>query len=171
MAINGRKRLSDILRNGNLERLAKIWETTKPAEDLKPIPPGEYHCRIIEGKLDESKSGTPGYKLTFEVIDGEHAGRRLWCDVWLTGAAARYARRDLAKLGIESLEQLEKPLPDGMIVAAKVALRKGDDGAEFNRITRFDLFKIEKPEPDPYAPTDEDGFNWSNGEQGGAPTS
>ena len=68
------------------------------------------------------------------MLDGEHAGRRLWHDVWLTEAAMSLAKRDLGKLGVTSLEQLERPLPEGIIIDAKVALRRGDDGEEFNRV-------------------------------------
>ena len=53
-------------------------------------------------------------------------------------------------------------------MSARVALRRNDDGAEFNRISRIDLVAIEKPEPDPYAPsegTDAGGFDWRTGEQ------
>ena len=38
------------------------------------------------------------------------------------------AKRDLGKLGVASLEQLERPLPEGIIIDARVALRRGDDG-------------------------------------------
>ena len=89
------------------------------------------------------------------------------------------AKRDLAKIGIATTEQLERPLPAGIVVAARVALRKDDDGAEFNRVTRFDVVAVETPAPDPFAPVlddaaepnadgsalDDDGFDWRTGEQ------
>src|SRR5262245_44260471 len=118
-----RKKLSDILPRSDRERIAKTWDSTKPADDLKPIPSGEYRCRIIDGALFNAKSGTAGYKLTLEVLEGEHAGRRLWHDVWLTEAAISLAKRDLGKLGVTSPEQLERPLPEGIVIVAKVALR------------------------------------------------
>ena len=62
------------LMNSDRERLERTWGTTKPADDLKPIPSGEYRCRVINGELFNSKGGTPGYKLTLDVSDGEHAG-------------------------------------------------------------------------------------------------
>jgi hypothetical protein len=176
-----RKRLSDILMNPERERLERTWSTTKAADDLKPIPAGEYRCRVVSGELFNARGGTPGYKLTLEVLDGEHAGRRLWHDIWLTDAAMSMAKRDLGKLGVEHLSQLERPLPVGIILAAKVALRRGDDGAEFNRVTRFEVVAVEPPAPDPYAPTDAadgeadmadaDGFNWRTGTpRNGVPT-
>ena len=176
-----RKKLSDILQNSDRDRLERTWEMTKPADDLKPIPRGDYRCRVTNGELFNAKSGTPGYKLTLEVLDGEHAGRRVWHDIWLSAPALPMAKRDLAKLAIEHPSQLERPLPEGIIVAARVALRRGDDGAEFNRIVRFDLVDVDPPTPEPFAPPDEepadagtadaDGFDWSQGEQrNGVPT-
>jgi hypothetical protein len=168
-----RRRLQDILRSSDRERLAEVWDSTRAADDLKPIPPGDYRCRVVDGALCTSKSDTPGYKLTMEILDGAHAGRRLWHDVWLSPAALPMAKRDLGKLGIESLQQLENPLPEHFIIRAKVALRKGDDGTEFNRIVRFEVVDFERPEPDPFAPidgADADGFDWRTGNQGGATT-
>ena len=88
------------------------------------------------------------------------------------------AKRDLGKLGITSLDQLERPIPEGIIVVAKVALRKNDDQTEFNRVSRLDLVGIESPEPEPFAPTDRGddstvdaaGFDWSAGRQNGVQT-
>jgi hypothetical protein len=173
-----KKQLSDILTNSERENLERAWQTTKPADDLKPIPPGDYRCRIVRGELCNSKSGTPGYKIVLEVLDGEHAGRLVWHDFWLTEAALPIARRDLGKLGIERAEQLEQPLPEGIIVMAKVVIHRRDDGAESNVVRRFDVVAVEPPAPDPYAfdeedlddgeisdTTDGDGFDWQAGEQ------
>lgn len=180
-----RKRLSDILLNSDRERLEKVWTVTKAADDLKPIPSGDYRCRILSGELFNARSGTPGYKLTLEVLDGEHTGRRVWHDVWLSEAALSMAKRDLGKLGIEQPEQLERPLPDGIIVKARVALRRNDDGTEFNRVSHFDVVAVEPPTPEPFAPVDagddpdgktagtvdEDGFDWrTGGQRDGVPT-
>jgi hypothetical protein len=175
-----RKKLADILENSDREKLGQVWESTKAAEDLKPLPSGEYRCSVASGELFNSKQGTPGYKIKLVVLDGEHANRIVWHDVWLSEAALPMAKRDLGKLGVTSPEQLERPLPEGIIVKAKVALRKNDDGTEYNRVNRLDLVAIEPPEPEPFAPSDacgdastEDaaGFDWATGHQNGVPKS
>jgi hypothetical protein len=106
-------RLSDILANGGArDDLKKLWDQTEAAGEMGPIPAGEYTARIVDGDLASSLSkGTPSYRLTFEVLEGPYAGRRLWHDSWLTAAALPGSKRDLAKLGITSLEQLDKPIP------------------------------------------------------------
>ena len=175
-----RKKLADILLNSDRDKLGRIWESTKAADDLKPLPSGEYRCSIASGELFNAKSGTPGYKLKLVVLEGEHADRVVWHDVWLSEAALPMAKRDLGKLGVTSLEQLERPLPEGIVVAAKVALRKNDDGTEYNRVNRLDVVGIEPPEPEPFAPSHEPedgstadaaGFDWAKGQQNGAKTS
>ncbi len=147
-------KLSDILGGGDDDRLRQAWAESETAEDFKPLPAGEYVARIIGGELSTSKTkGTPAYKLTFKVLEGDHADRQFWHDIWLTPAALPMAKRDLGKLGVENLEQLENPLPPGIRCKVKLAMRKDDDGAEYNRVRRFEVWGIDPPETDAYAPT------------------
>jgi hypothetical protein len=141
--MNERKKLSDILQGSTRETLAKQWQNTEAAKDLGPLPPGEYLFRILSGELFTSKQGTPGYKLSLEVTEGEYEGRRCWHDVWLTPSALPMAKRDLGKIGVSNPEQLEQPLPSGILIRAKIALRKNDDGTEHNRVVRFEPAGIE----------------------------
>jgi hypothetical protein len=163
-----RKKLSDILHASDRDALSKRWRETEAAKDLEPLPPGEYLFRILTGELCESKQGTPGYKLTLEVVEGEHAGRHVWHDVWLTPAALPMAKRDLGKIGVTDLEQLERPLPAGILVKAKIALRKNDDGTAYNRVVRMEPAGIEpgdafEPVPEPQG-TDPKGGAEANAE-------
>ena len=160
-----RKSLSDILKNGQQQKLADAWDSTNAAEDFTPLPRGDYVATIEAGELFTSKTkGTGGYKLAFRVVEGEHVGRRFWHDVWLTEAAVAMAKRDLGKIGVQSLDQLERPLPQGIVCAVKLVLRKDDDGTEFNRVKRFDLLRIDVPQPDPFAPTNGNGEHQADAE-------
>ena len=135
------------------------------------MPSGEYRCSIASGELFNAKKGTPGYKLKLVVVQGDYVDRVVWHDIWLSEAALSMAKRDLGKLGITSLEQLERPLPEGIIVNAKVALRRDDDGKEYNRVTRLDVIAIETPEPEPFAPSSNGAAEPSlNGEEEHPPT-
>lgn len=148
-----RKSLTDILRAGDRDSLAAAWKSTEAAADKAPLPPGDYECIAETGELFTSRtSGTPGYKIAFQVIAGQFSGRLVWFDCWLTPAALPMSKRDLARIGIADLEQLERPLPDGLICKVKVLRRRDDDGAEYNRVDRFELLRIERPQPDPFAP-------------------
>jgi len=152
-----RKRLTDILHNGERDAIKNAWDHTEAADDFgSPLPKGEYVCHVATGELFTSKTnGTAGYKLCFEIIEGEHTGRRLWHDLWLTPAAMPMTKRDLGKLGVKGLEQLEQPMPSGLRCKLKVVLHTANDGAVFNRVRSFDVVGIDKPEPEPFAPADD----------------
>jgi len=152
-----RKKLSDILRvNNDCDNLKKVWDQTEAAAEFAPLPSGEYTFRILSGELFTSKQrSTPGYKLTLEVTEGEHEGRRVWCDFWLTPAALPMTKRGLAKIGVKNLEQLEQPLPAGILIRGKLALRRDDDGNESNQLRRFECIGIEPG--DAFEPRPEEG--------------
>lgn len=147
-------RLSDILASGGArDDLKKLWDQTEAAGEMGPIPAGEYIARIVAGDYETSRTkGTPGYRLTFEVLEGAYAGRRLWHDCWLTPAALPGSKRDLAKLGVTSLDQLDSPLPRWIRCRCQVALRRDDAGIERNRVKCFEVIGLDKPEEDPFAP-------------------
>jgi hypothetical protein len=147
-------KLSHILHNGSGGNIRDIWDTTEAASEMGPLPPGEYVAHIINGELETSRTkSTPGYKLTFRVVEGQHVGRMFWHDCWLTAAAMPQTKRDLAKIGVTSLEQLEQPLPRFIRCKCKLALRRDDDGNESNRLKTFEVVGLDLPEPDTFAPT------------------
>jgi hypothetical protein len=168
-------RLSNILPGDDGDdEIARLWAMTTPAADLGPLPAGKYQCRILRGERFTAKTGTKGYKITFEIVDGDHAGRRAWHDLWFTLDAMGQAKRDLNKIGISRLDQLDRPLPPGMLASIKLALRKENDGTERNEVKDFRVTGIEPAEPEPFSPiadaADADGFDWTTGQQtGGQP--
>jgi hypothetical protein len=158
------QKLSDILSNGTADAMRRQWAETEAAGEFVPLPAGEYVARIIGGELMTSRTnGTPGYKLTFRVLEGEYEGRQFWLDIWLTPAALPMAKRDLGKLGVTDLEQLEHPLPPGIRCRVKLALRKEDYGSEHNKVRRFDVIGIDPPERDTFAPADAPAEGGGNG--------
>jgi len=109
-------KLSDILASGGFggDDFSKTWQNTEAADEFRPVPPGEYVCHADRGELKTARTGTPSYSLSFKVIEGELSGRLVWLDLFLTPAALPMAKRDLVKLGIDSPEKLEQPLPPGI---------------------------------------------------------
>jgi hypothetical protein len=142
MSAHPRKSLVDVLNGTGRAELARQFDETEAASDLLPLPRGSYRCRVTDGELTTSKSGTPGYSLTFSVENGEHKGRRLWHTAWLTPAALPMTKRDLAKLGVTSLDMLDGQLPAGIVCDVKVVLRADDDGVERNRVVSFDVVEV-----------------------------
>jgi hypothetical protein len=150
-----RKKLKDIVHDAGHADLQKAWADTQAAEEFAPLPAGEYVATIIDGRLEASKrKGTPGVHLIFKVIGGEHAGRKIWHTCWLTPAALPMTKRDLAKLQITDLAQLDGPFPQGIRCKVRLALHKEDTGEERNKIIRFDVLGIDPPVVDPFAPQD-----------------
>jgi hypothetical protein len=149
-----RKKLSDILGAGNGGNFRDNWNATAAADDFKPLPPGEYTFRILTGDLFTARTGTPGYKLTLEVSEGELEGRRAWHDLWLTAAALPMTKRDLAKIGVTTLEQMDKPLPPGILIRGKVVIHRDDEGNEVNKLKRFECIGTEPG--DPFEPKGDD---------------
>ena len=148
-------RLSDIL-NGSGSDFNDRWNATAAADEFGPIPKGVYVCHATDGELESSRSNrTPGYKIEFTILDGTFKGRKLWHDCWLTPAALPQAKRDLAKLGITTPEQMELPLPKWIRCNVTAVVRRDDDGIERNRVKTFDVVGIDKPEPDAFAPKDD----------------
>ena len=136
------------------DELEKLWNSTEAAADNVPIPAGEYTCRLVSGVRDKSPAnGNERYTMTFEVLEGEHAGRRFWHPCWLTPAALPMTKRDVAKIGITSLEQLSQPVPKWIRCHCVVVLRRDDNGNERNRLKSFTVLGIDRPEADPFAPS------------------
>lgn len=148
-----RPKLSDILHSDAKRRLEETWGSTQAAKEFAVVPRGEYLLRLADGRLATSRQrGTPSFKAIFEVVDGEHSGQRIWHDFYLTEAAIPGTKRDLAKLGITDLEQLDGPVPQGIIIRAKVSVRRNDKDEEVNVIRSFQLEGIEEQKPDAFAP-------------------
>ena len=53
--------------------------TVAPQASTSPIPAGPYLAQVIESDIKDLASGNgKGMKLTFEIIDGQYKGRRIW---------------------------------------------------------------------------------------------
>lgn len=142
MSTHTRKSLVDVLNGATRDELARKFAEAEAAGDMLPLPRGNYRCRVTDGELVTSKGGTPGYTLTFTVDDGEHKGRKVWHTAWLTEAALPMSKRDLARVGVTSLDMLDRPLPAGFVCDVKLAVRADDDGAERNRVVSFSVVEV-----------------------------
>jgi len=138
------RRLVDILNGESREDLARRFNETAAAPEYAPVPKGTYTADLSSGELTNSGTGTPGFTLGFTIRDGENKGRRVWHTLWLTPAAMPMTKRDLAKLGILKLDQLERPIPPGIVCQIAVAVRTDDDGETRNRVTRYEVVEIQQ---------------------------
>jgi len=137
MARQNPRKLTDILQGNDLDELARRFDQTEPAAEFEPLPAGRYEVDFVHGEACRSSRGTMGYTCEFEISAGDCRGRRLWHTLWLSDDAMSYSRRDLKKLGISSIEQLDQPVPPGIFCFVQVAVRTGDDGVQRNTVTRI----------------------------------
>jgi hypothetical protein len=118
---------------------------------------------ISDGRRSQAATGTPSYKVTFTIVEGEYTNRKLWMDLWLTDAALAMSKRDLAKLHITRPEQLDAPPPSGIIAEVRLALRTEDDGRQFNRVNSFAIVE-EAPAPGVFSPDPDEEDNTPEGD-------
>lgn len=146
-----RKRLSDILRGNQQQEIEKLWNETEAAADLGPLPRGEYLAEVHSIEATEAQTGTPGVTLTFRIIEGEYKGRRIWHTVWITKNALKFAKRDLAKLGIREFAQADQPLKARIICKLDLVLKTDDKDRKKNEVRNFDVKRLEPLQTDPFA--------------------
>ena len=137
------RRLVDILNGESREDLSRRFNETEAAPEYAPVPKGVYSTDLSSGELTNSGSGTPGYNLGFTIREGEFTGRRVWHTLWLTPAAMPMTKRDLAKLGITRLDQLERPVPPGIVCQLTVSVRTDDDGVQRNAVKGFTVARVD----------------------------
>jgi len=135
--------------------LRELWQSTEAAPELRPLPAGTYEGQLERVELASSNRGTPCVRLTFRIEGGEHAGRRLRHDAWMTVRAMSLSKRDLQRLGITDLAQVGRPLPGVITCSLRVSVRRDDAGLQFNRIVNFEVLRVDPlppPRSDPFAP-------------------
>ena len=48
---------------------------------FEPLPDGAYNVQISEASVGQTKNGKTMFKVTFTVLDGPHANRKLWSNM------------------------------------------------------------------------------------------
>lgn len=137
------------------EDVATVWANSKPAEDFddSPVPKGKYKCVVASGELKRNVNNKPYYAASFKVIDGEHKDRRVFRNFYLTGEAAPFSMRDLAKLTITSIEMLAHPFPPALevVVNLDVVVTADDKGTQRNEVRKIERVSATLKQPDPAA--------------------
>ncbi len=142
------------------DEVRELYDATPAAPDVSEIiPRGKYEADWIAIKVGESGNGTPRVVLTFEITEGEYAGRRIWWDLYLTQKAIPRTKRELAKLGIESSEHWTRPVPHWVRCSLQVVVETADDQKQRNKIVKFEVIAFDAEQPDPFAPTTDGGVS------------
>lgn len=108
-----------------------------------PLPEGKYVMAIVASEQKPTADGLNEYlKLTLQVLEGEHQGRKLWqnLNLWHSSAqVVQYAKAEMSlicratgKFGAQSSEELhDVPL------LVEVKVKKGSNGEPQNAIKNY----------------------------------
>jgi len=119
-------------------------ETVDPNIEFEPLPAGKYAAIIDASEMKPTKSGNGSYlELTFQVVDGECKGRKVWSRLNLTNPnnqAVKIAQAELSAIcravGVmrpqDSTELHNKPL----MISVKCKTR-ADNGEITNEIKGY----------------------------------
>lgn len=110
-----------------------------------PIPAGEYLIQAIEGSVVRKDSGDAMIKLTFEVMEGEFAERKLFVNLNIRHSnptAQRIATEELTEIWRDAMGGTGNPPSTEALlwkpIRAKVAVEKRKDTGEMqNRVKRY----------------------------------
>jgi hypothetical protein len=74
----------------------------EPSSGFSPIPAGKYVAVITEDEMKDTRNGKGRYlQFTFEIVEGEYSGRKLWARLNLENEnmeAVKIARADLSAI-------------------------------------------------------------------------
>ena len=146
--------LSEIFNNTGGGGLG-AFDTTPPAPDFAPVPPGIYSARVLKGEFTTTKAGADAYRIRFEVTEGPHAGKTVIRTWTFSERALPYTKRDLSPFGLTSSAKLLAPFPEPgreHRVRLWITVQCSDDGRTFNDVKKVQLITAGPP-TDPPAPT------------------
>lgn len=110
----------------------------EPSAGREPIPAGKYVAAIVRSEMKPTRNGTGQYlELEYQIIDGEHRGRKLWSRHTLhhpNAQTVQIARGELSAIcracGVmqpgDSRELHDRPM------TILVRLRRREDSDEMN---------------------------------------
>lgn len=114
-----------------------------PAVEFEPLPTGRYLAVITESAMRPTKSGNGSFlELTFEVIEGECKGRKVWSRLNLDNAnplTVKIARAELSSVcrAIGILQPKDSVELHGVPLVISVKQKPGPDGEVYNEIKGF----------------------------------
>src|SRR5512132_3312138 len=145
-----------------MARLGETFDATtiEPHKPLEALPPGRYVVQIVNSEMRPTKDGMGQYLwLELDVLEGEHAGRKLFDRLNLVNAnptAVEIAQRTLSaichavgKMQVDDSEQLHLIL---MIADVKVQPPKnGYDASNTLRYMPLEKQTVSRPVAAPAA--------------------
>jgi hypothetical protein len=115
-----------------------------PLDGFEVLPAGEYLAMATDSQMRSTKAGTGSYlEIVWEVIDGDHRGRKLWSRLNLDNPhanAVELANRELSSIcrAVGVMRPRDSAELHGKPVKLKVGVEKRQDNGEpANRIKGY----------------------------------
>lgn len=118
--------------------------TVEPNVALEPVPAGKYTAVITESEIKPTKSGNGQFlELTFEILDGEYKGRKVWTRLNIDNPSAdavKIARGNLSAIcrAVNVMRPKDSADLHNLPLEITVKCKKRDDADEItNEIKGF----------------------------------
>jgi hypothetical protein len=114
-----------------------------PRGNFDPIPEGWYLAVITDSEMKETRDGTGKYlKMCFEIIEGEHRGRRVWSNLNLVHSnpiVVELARADLSAIcrAVDVIAPADSGELHNLPLLIKVQCRTNKVGAIVNDVRGY----------------------------------
>ena len=111
----------------------------EPAVGFDPLPAGQYLAIITENEMNDTKARDGKYlELTFEVVDGQDKGRKLWARLNLQNkskTAAKIARGELSAIcrAVNVLRPADSAQIHNLSLSISVRCKKRPDTGEITK--------------------------------------
>lgn len=88
-----------------LSNWQELLESAEESTEYTPLPEGEYPLVITETEVVQSSTGKTGFKTVSEVLDGDHAGRKVFNSFYISPESPKALGiffRHMSALGLDS---------------------------------------------------------------------
>ena len=114
----------------------------EPSQEFQPLPEGKYEAVISDSDVKSTRNGSGRYvQLEFEVVSGEHKGRRVWGRYNIENPSAdavRIGRADFSAVchAVGVLNPSDTCELHGLPLVLTVKCRKQKDSDELENVIR-----------------------------------
>ena len=115
----------------------------EPSIGFDPIPAGKYPAVIADSEMKPTKNGNGQYlELTFEIIEGDYRGRKVWARLNLenqNAQAVQIARADLSAIcrAVNVTQPRDSVELHNLPLTITVRCRKSPEGEISNEIKGY----------------------------------
>jgi hypothetical protein len=108
------------------------------------VPLGTYTATLIDSRIVQAiRKGTAGVTLYWTVQENGWS-RRVWKTLWLSPAALPRSKAELGRLGVSSLEDLDRdpPVKPGAVCRLVIADVRHIEGGVERSVVRWEVLAV-----------------------------